>query len=118
MSITDYAETGELMSLACALDADTEDDRDLYVSFGDVIFKRYILDSLAEPEADFVIVADTDWQESVNLGRAADYVRCTEPHSRRDFYREICLQQAGETIAEDQRHGEWMGVMKVASGWV
>ncbi len=111
----DYAETGELMSLACALDADTEDDRDLYVSFGDVIFKRYILDSLAEPEADFVIVADTDWQESVNLGRAADYVRCTEPHSRRDFYREICLQQAGETIAEDQRHGEWMGVMKVSA---
>jgi phosphoenolpyruvate phosphomutase len=111
----DYAKTGELLSLACALDADSDDDRDLYVSFGDVIFKRYILDSLAEPEADFVISADTNWQESVNLGRAADYVHCTAAHSRRDFYREIYLQQAGESIAEAQRHGEWMGVMKVSS---
>ena len=113
----DYDETSELLSLACALDADADadDDRDLYVSFGDVIFKRYILDSLAEPEADFVIIADTNWQESVNLGRAADYVHCTAAHSRRDFYREIYLEQAGERIAEDQRHGEWMGVMKVSS---
>jgi len=114
----DYAETSELFSLACALDAETDEDRDLYISFGDVIFKRYILDSLSEPEADFVIIADTDWQESVNLGRAADYVHCTEAHSRRDFYREIYLQQAGESIAEDQRHGEWMGVMKVSANAV
>ena len=111
----EYAETSELLSLACALDSDTKDDRDLYVSFGDVIFKRHILDSLAEPDADFVITADTDWQESVNLGRAADYVHCTKPHSRRDFYREIYLQQAGETIAVDQRHGEWMGVLKISA---
>ena len=112
----DYADTSELLSLACALDAQDDDDSDVYVSFGDVIFKRYILDSLAEPEADFVIIADTNWQESVNLARAADYVRCTKPHSRRDFYREIYLEQAGEGMPEKQRHGEWMGVMKISAG--
>ena len=117
----DYADTSELLSLARALEADSDDgddkagdDGDLYVSYGDVIFKRYILDSLAEPDDPFVIVADTDWQESVNLGRAADYVRCTQAHSRRDFYREIYLEQSGETIPEDQRHGEWMGLLKVS----
>jgi phosphoenolpyruvate phosphomutase len=114
----DFADTGELMSLACALDAPSEDegedDNDLYVSYGDVIFKRYILDGLAEPEDDFVIDVDTDWQESVNLGRAADYVRCTEAHSRRDFYKEIFLEQAGETLPDEQRHGEWMGILKVS----
>ena len=111
----DYADTSELLSLACALDANAENDRDLYVSFGDVIFKRYILDSLAETEAEFAIVVDTDWQATVNLGRAADYVQCSEAHSRRDFYREIDLQHAGETIPEDRRHGEWMGVLKVSA---
>jgi phosphoenolpyruvate phosphomutase len=114
----DFADTGELLSLACALDAPSEDegedDNDLYVSYGDVIFKRYILDGLAEPEDDFVIDVDTDWQESVNLGRAADYVRCTEAHSRRDFYKEIFLEQAGETLPDEQRHGEWMGILKVS----
>ena len=88
----DYADTGELLSLARALEADGGDDSDLYVSYGDVIFKRYIIDTLAEPVNDFVIVADTDWHDSVNRGRAADYVRCSEPHSRHAFYRDVWLR--------------------------
>jgi phosphoenolpyruvate phosphomutase len=111
----DYADTGELLSLARALEAHADDECDLYVSFGDVIFKHYILDIVAEPDDAFVIVVDTDWQESMNLGRAADYVTCTETRSRRDFYREIYLERAGETIPEGQRHGEWMGLLKVSA---
>ncbi len=110
----DYASTGELLSLARALEADRADDADLYISFGDVLFRRHILDIVAEPDEDFVIVVDTDWQGSVNLGRAADYVSCTEPHSRRDFYRQIYLEKAGETLAESERHGEWIGLLKVS----
>jgi phosphoenolpyruvate phosphomutase len=111
----DFADTGELWSLAAALRADADNGSDLLVSYGDVIFKRYILDSLAEPADEFVIIVDTEWRESVNRDRAADYVRCSEAHSRRDFYREIYLEQAGETLPEDQRHGEWMGLLKVAA---
>ena len=49
----DFADTSELLSLDCALKAaaghwEIRTQGDLYVSFGDVIFKRYILDSLAE----------------------------------------------------------------------
>jgi phosphoenolpyruvate phosphomutase len=111
----DYADTGELLSLAVALEADAGDEGALYVSFGDVIFKHYILNIAAEPDDAFVIVVDTDWQESMNLGRAADYVTCSETHSRRDFYRDIYLEHAGETISEDQRHGEWTGFLKVSA---
>lgn len=111
----DYADSGELISLARALDADADDGRDLYVSYGDVIFKRYILDTLAEPVDDFVIVADTDWRESVNRGRAADYVSCSEPHSRQAFYREITLARCAEDIAEAECHGEWMGFLRVSA---
>jgi phosphoenolpyruvate phosphomutase len=110
----DYADSGELLSLARALEADMSDTGDLYVSFGDVIFNRYILDIIAEPDDLFVIVVDTNWQDSVNAARAADYVHCTESHSRHDFYHEIYLKQAGETLADDQRHGEWTGLLKVA----
>ncbi len=111
----DYADTGELVSLARALAAPDTDGGDLYVSYGDVIFKRYLLDTLAEPADDFVIVADTDWSASVNRERAADYVSCTEPHSRHAFYREIWLTRCAEDIAAPGRHGEWMGLLKVSA---
>jgi phosphoenolpyruvate phosphomutase len=111
----EYAETGELVSLAKALDADPDDASDLYVSYGDVIFKRYIVDSLAEPADDIVVVVDTEWRESVNRGRAADYVTCTEPHSRHAFYREIYLKRCAEDVREADCHGEWMGFLKVGA---
>lgn len=111
----EYADTGELLSLARALSADGDDNADLYVSYGDVIFKRYIIDTLAEPVDDFVIAVDTDWRESVNRGRAADYVTCSEPHSRQAFYREIWLARCAEDIAEGDCHGEWMGFLKVSA---
>jgi phosphoenolpyruvate phosphomutase len=110
----EYESTGELVSLARALAVDKGGDSgDLYVSYGDVIFKRYIIDNLAEPVDDFVIVADTDWRESVNRGRAADYVTCTEPHSRHAFYRDIHLSRCAEDVPEAQCHGEWMGFLRV-----
>jgi len=111
----EYADTSELLSLKCALEAADDDSADLYVSFGDVIFRRYIVDNLAEADADIVIAVDTDWQASVNRGRAADYVQCSEPHSREAFYREIWLEHAGEDLDEDKVHGEWMGVVRFAS---
>lgn len=111
----DYADTSELVSLSVALVADPDDSRDLIVSYGDVIFKRYILEAIEEPEADFVVAVDTDWRDSVNRGRAADYVRCSQPHSRRAFYQPVWLEAAGEALPEDEIHGEWMGFLRVAA---
>lgn len=108
----DYATTGELVSLAAALEADPDDACDLYVSYGDVIFKPWLLDALAEPAEEVVIAVDADWRESVNRGRAADYVRCTQPHSRRAFYQRIYMERCAEDLEEGGIHGEWMGVVR------
>ncbi len=110
----EYAETGELASLACALEANPDDSCDVFVSYGDVIFKRYIVDSLAETEGDIVIAVDTEWRSSVNRGRPADYVSCTEPYSRHTFYNKVLLECAAEDIPEAETHGEWMGFLKVS----
>ena len=111
----DYADTSELVSLASGLAGEPDDSMDLYVSYGDVIFKRYILDALAETEDDFAIVVDTEWHESVNRSRAADYVSCTQPHSRRAFYQQTFLERAAEDLPEHSIHGEWMGFMKISA---
>lgn len=109
----EYTDTGELKSLDRALQAEPDDSRDLFISFGDVIFKRYVLDLLTEQADDFVIAADTEWKDSANRGRATDYVRCSEPHSRNNFYSRIILEQAAEDIPENKIHGEWMGLLLV-----
>jgi phosphoenolpyruvate phosphomutase len=113
----DWDETGELVSLGRGLAA-LDEGRDLVVSYGDVLFNRYILQILDLPDEDFVIVADTDWQDSVNRDRAADYLRCSEPHSRAAFYHRVLLEDAGETLAPAQIHGEWMGFLRVSTAAV
>jgi len=111
----DYADTGELLSLQCALDANTDNAVNLFISFGDVLFNRFILDNLAELDADIAIAVDTDWRDSVNRNRAADYVTCSEPYTRRAFGNRIRLTAAGEDIPEDRINGEWMGIMRVSA---
>ncbi|MCP3999320.1 MAG: phosphoenolpyruvate mutase [Gammaproteobacteria bacterium] len=111
----DYADTGELLSLQCALAADVDDEHNLYISFGDVLFKRYIIESLAEHDEDFVIAVDTNWQDSVNRGRAADYVSCSEPYTRHAFNSRVLLTGAGEELDETNVHGEWTGIMRVSA---
>ena len=112
----DYADTGELLSLKCALDADPDNKSDLFISFGDVLFNRFILDNLSELDADIAIAVDTNWRDSVNRDRAADYVSCSEPYSRRAFGNRIRLTAAGENIPDDRINGEWMGIMRVSAG--
>lgn len=111
----DYASNGELASLALALAADPDDNLDLCVAYGDVLFKRYVLEALRDGEDDLTIIVDTDWRESVNRGRAADYVHCTAPHSRRGFNRPVFLLRAGEDLPEADIHGEWMGFLRVSA---
>ncbi len=109
----DYAQTGELFSLYCALKSGIALDSSLYVSYGDVVFKSYIIDTLAESDCEICIIVDTDWRQSVNRGRPADYVECSEPYSRHAFYRQVYLHRASEDLPENQIHGEWMGFLKV-----
>jgi phosphoenolpyruvate phosphomutase len=108
-----FADSGELLSLERGLAADADDSMDLFVSYGDVIFNHYILGALAEAGDELAIAVDTDWRESANRGRAADYVGCTQAHSRRNFYQQVYLEAVGEELAEVRIHGEWMGFLKV-----
>jgi phosphoenolpyruvate phosphomutase len=113
-----YRETGELASLSMGLTADPDDVRDLTVSFGDVIFNRYILQLLELQDEDFVIAVDTNWRASANRDREADYVSCSEAHGRASFYRRVLLEACGEDLHTDKIDGEWMGFLRIRGGAV
>jgi phosphoenolpyruvate phosphomutase len=110
----DYETTGELVSLNLALDAVDTANEDLVVSYGDVVFRRYILDALIESGDDFVIAVDAGWRDSVNRERIADYVTCSMPNSRRAFYKPVRLCRMAEDITPVMTHGEWVGMLKVS----
>ena len=114
-----HESTGELHSFALglqAVDAARKESGEgaLYVSYGDVLFRRHALDLLVESAADLTLVVDSNWQESANLERDADFVRCSVPPSRRAFAEPVVLQRMDGSLPAGQRHGEWIGLAKIA----
>jgi len=76
-----------------------------------VLFKKYIAQELTEADDDIVVVVDSNWQDSRNRGRNADFVVCSEEHSRKSFYNTVTVKSfrpaQGEAV-----HGEWTGIVK------
>ncbi len=111
--------TGELVSLKVALDhlggPHGNLGTDMVVSYGDVLFNKYILYLLEEPGEDFVVTVDADWHNSRNAGREADWAVCSQPNSRAAFSTNVNLRRLGDDIQEASIHGEWMGFLKVSA---
>ena len=111
---SDWEATGEAASLARGL-VSCDETGDVIVSYGDVLFRRYIVEQLMDTDADWIIAVDTHWRESVNRGRAADYVRCSAAHGRTTDPAGVELREVGADLPADSVHGEWMGFMRVSA---
>ncbi|MBT8081662.1 MAG: phosphoenolpyruvate mutase [Gammaproteobacteria bacterium] len=111
----EYAETGELYSLHLALQALADTEQDLVISYGDVLFKRYILDALLEAQDDVVIAVDAGWRQSANQDRAADYVSCSTGNMREAYYGDVDLLRIAEDLPEQDIDGEWMGLVRISA---
>ena len=85
------------------------------ISYGDVLFRKYVVQQLADAEGDFVVMVDTAWPESRNRERFADYVRCSAPFTRATRFAEIELREVSDRLEPESIHGEWMGFLKVSA---
>jgi phosphoenolpyruvate phosphomutase len=112
----DFADTGELNSLLKALQARKGPARSTIVSYGDVLFNKYIPQSLCQENDDFVIFVDSNWQEQTSYARLGGFTECTIPNSRRAFNAKIYLKQIGNNIPQTCIHGVCMGFLKVSPG--
>jgi phosphoenolpyruvate phosphomutase len=110
----DYADTGELHSLWKGLNS-REWPNGVVVSYGDVLFRKYVLEYLREVGDELVIPVDTRWQDSVNRGRDVDYVNCSLPYSRTHYNRPVLLRKMTGDLPEGDIHGEWMGLVYISS---
>jgi phosphoenolpyruvate phosphomutase len=108
----EFADSGELLSLLKGLRG-VNPDQDLIVCYGDVLFNKYIAQILAESDAPLAVAIDTNWMESANRHRCADYVHCSAPHSRESFTTPVNLMKIATDLPGDEIHGEWMGFLKI-----
>jgi len=106
--------TGEVASLAAA--KSSLEGAACLVSYGDVIFKKNVLDELLEAEGDFVIAVDSlPVVEEEGKTRVADWVVASEPHSRKTLLGNVTLKEMTRTPDAPGITGEWTGILKTSA---
>ncbi|MGH8140314.1 MAG: phosphoenolpyruvate mutase [Steroidobacteraceae bacterium] len=117
-----YAQTGELASLACALDAL---DSATVISYGDLLFRSYVLRDLVETEADFSVVVDSS-RSGANNRTVRDFAYCSRGDDRGLFGTPVLLesiangtgteQDSPQTVSpsEEAAQGRWIGMLHVS----
>jgi phosphoenolpyruvate phosphomutase len=110
----DYADTGELDSLLKALQSKKGDLQSTIISYGDVLFNKFIPQSLCQETDDCVIFIDSNWQAQPSYIRLGGFAECTIPNSRKAFNAKIYLKQLGDNIPRASIHGVSMGFLKVS----
>ncbi|HZR37282.1 MAG TPA: phosphoenolpyruvate mutase [Nevskia sp.] len=106
----DYQSSGELASLACALDRFGEDT---VVTYGDLLFRRYILRDLLDTEAELTVVVDSTQAAPET---PCDLAWADLPDERGIFGRDVSLQRVAHDLAPAQGpapSGRWIGMLRV-----
>jgi phosphoenolpyruvate phosphomutase len=109
-----FATTGEVASLAAA--KTSLEGSACLVSYGDVLFKRHVLDELLDAEGDFVIAVDSMPSEQTKdtKPRRADWAICSEPHSRKTLLGNVALKDMTTSPDTAGITGEWTGILKTS----
>jgi phosphoenolpyruvate phosphomutase len=106
-----YETTGELASLAVALDRLSGNT---LVSYGDVLFRRYILDGLLEAPGEIAVAVDALWHErDVARPRVRDYVAADRGFS--SLYLDEAptrLLEMGAEVGRERVSGEFIGLVR------
>ena len=110
-----FAETGEAASLACACN---RLHGPCLISYGDILFRRHVLDGLLAAEGDIVTVVDARRRNDGSRGpdRAVDWVRCSRPFTGSYLDDERVTLEAiwSDPAGADAAHGEFIGLTKLS----
>ena len=106
----DYASTKEVVSLAKGIIGLAPREK-TFVTYGDLLYKKYIPAMLLEAEGDIVIAADPDWRRSRQQGRYMDFISASESYRKTLFGKTVALRAIGPALPEETVCGEWFGLM-------
>lgn len=110
----DYENTGEVASLACAKDALKGE---IVVGYGDVLFRRFVLDALMDTDGDIVLACDalSRGRDHEEAGRLVDLVSCSRPFTG-DFLDDdpVMLKRIGNALPSHEVDAEWIGLARLS----
>ena len=108
---SEYETTGELSSLLCA-EKDFHDN--MIITYGDLLFRSYILQDLLDHSGEIVMVVDSD-MDNRRISGSPDYTYCSKPDDRSMFSQDINLHHISEQKADElgQPSGRWIGMMRI-----
>ncbi|MDZ7764240.1 MAG: phosphoenolpyruvate mutase [Melioribacteraceae bacterium] len=106
----DYATTGELVSL---YKAQAKISGTCIITYGDILFRKFILSSLLDENGDIVVVADANLERRC-CGNHGDFIISTRSYSKEFSEEPVYLKQIqfAELKKPDQYDGEWIGLIK------
>jgi len=107
----EFAESAELFSLNKAAEWLAGD---VIITFGDILFRRYILSNLLADSHDIVVVVDAGWEQRKPVGQV-DYVTTSRPFSLKYSEDDVMLKAMGANLPKAQINGEWIGLVKTSS---
>ena len=105
----EFASTYELFSLNLAAD---QLKGNIVLSFGDILFRKYILQNLLAHPGEIVIAVDSAWKDRKRKDEYLDYVTASHPYTARYGEEEAEVRDMGPKIA--QIDGEWIGLLKAS----
>ncbi len=107
---TEYESSGQMVSLAKGLE---DSSGQTVVLFGDILYKKYILNLLVDDPHDIVLVVDSA-NKIVNKDRLSDYVHATKANNHLSIDEEVFLKDIQFAKANDDFQGEWIGMLKLS----
>ena len=113
----EYASTGEAASLACAADRLQGES---VVVYGDVLFRRYILDAMLSIPGDIVVAVDAlGGRPGARAVNPRDLAYADRPYSASDLddapARLTGIGQGSEGVGGDGACGEWIGLLRATA---
>ena len=107
----EHEKTGELSSLMAASD---QLEGDCLISYGDILFRKYVLNNLLLENEEFVLVADAAWEEQ-EKGDYRDFISASRSYSLDYHEEDAYLEEVDPEMASEEIDGEWIGLLKCSA---
>ncbi|HTE29658.1 MAG TPA: phosphoenolpyruvate mutase [Chryseolinea sp.] len=103
----DFSTTKELYSLWMAKDQIKDNT---LISYGDIVFKRYVLHELLNDQNNISIVVDAD---GISPAADKDFISATEKYDRTNYLGTSMFKKMGSDLKSQEISGEFIGLWKV-----